>query len=187
MSVRACWYIANSGVYMFPVLTHLNDKPEYDAIIKQETLKVCEPSQRVHWFKIAHGYIRNNLAAKYRLPFYLHNVCEACCAWSVSTRAVNVDHAHLERAGNAIRWQIRLISTFHNQRLGRNDISGVLGRWGRPFANYSLRNPQCVPFGLRAVPTQMFTGMKCCDDMVAALWPLECAFKGDSQAAWICL
>lgn len=58
---------------------------------------------------------------------------------------------------------------FHNQRLGRTDISGVLGRWSRPFANYSLRNPECVALGLGAVPTQMFTGMKCCDYMVAAL------------------
>lgn len=33
---------------MFPMLKHLNDKPEYDLIIKQETLKVCEPLQRVH-------------------------------------------------------------------------------------------------------------------------------------------
>lgn len=40
--------MANSGVYMFLTLKHLNDKPEYDVIIKQETLKVREPSQRVH-------------------------------------------------------------------------------------------------------------------------------------------
>ena len=81
-----------------------------------------------------------------------------------------------------------LISQFYNQRLGRVDVSGILHRRSRPFANYSLRNPECVSLGLGALqPTQMFTEMKCWDYIVAALWPLECAFKEDSQAESISL
>lgn len=44
-------------------------------------------------------------------------------------------------------------------------------QWHPPsVANYSLRSPECVSLVLGAVqPTQMFTGMKRCDYMVAAL------------------
>lgn len=115
-------------------------------------------------------------------PFYLHNVCKACCAWSVSTLTVNADHAHLERTGNTLRWQMQTDFPVLQSE------TQLYRQRSRQFANYSLRNPECVSSGLRAVqPTQMFTGMKRCDYMVAALWPLECAFKGDSRAEYISL
>lgn len=61
-------------------------------------------------------------------------------------------------------------SLFSNQRIACINDGGILHRWSRPYANYSLRNPECVSLGLRAVqPTQMFTGMKRCGCLVAAL------------------
>lgn len=77
-----------------------------------------------------------------------------------------------------------------NQRADCADVSCVPAQWSQrswPFANYRLRNPECVSFGLRAAvrPTQMLMRMKRLDCVVSAPWPMECAFKEDSQAAWI--
>lgn len=138
-----------------------------------------ELSQCARWLKIAHSWIGNNLAAKWRLSFYLH-----CCAWSGSTLTANPYHTHLERAGNIIRWKMLTDFTVLQSETWLSQP-----QWHPlPFANYSLRNPECVSLGLGvAKPTQMFAGMKHCDYMVAALWPLECAFKRDSQAEYISL
>lgn len=145
-----------------------------------------EPSQYAHGVKIAHAQVWNELAAKYRLPFYLHNVCEACCACSLSTPTMNLNYSAHRTSWNIIRRQ--MLSDFccstacPDHRAGCAHVSPVPAQRSQrswPFANYSRRNPECVSLGLGAVqPAQMFRRMKPRDCAVSALWPMECAFKG---------
>lgn len=64
--------------------------------------------------------------------------------------------------------------SFTNQKTGCADVSPAPALWSQgswPFANYRLRNPERVSFGLRAAvrPTQMLMRMKQPNCVVSAL------------------